>query len=389
MKKVCSAQKVNNLKDCSFSFRSPLLKAVSLGTAMTSLLSSVSPVIAANFVPTEQQITIQDSKNLQIGHLLSSNVFHKSSKDCNENVYFSTNRFCGVDIVAFNSFDSKKIVSERIITEGNYDNLIERKKVVGYKPENSTIWHVDGRMTIVDPIDSRRLYLAIGQDPVSEGYSSVAIGNVVVQSGHVTNEGNSIRVDGGSVVGDGAEAKGLNSIALGVYGRYPNNIGGMKRLSGPQALSTDAIAIGASAHVGEGVDEGVAIGARARVNVLGGVAVGTFSISNRPRGVKGYDPLGKQNLGVVWVGLNGGFEVGNRQITGVSAGSELSDAVNVAQLKSLQEWVKNNAGGWKLSVNGHLASDVYSGSVVDFSPSLNNNLIVSVFSDRGGNRSSI
>ncbi|AQX28368.1 MULTISPECIES: YadA-like family protein [unclassified Bartonella] len=361
-----------------------LLKAVSLGTAMTSLLSSVSPVIAANFVPTEQQITIQDSKNLQIGHLLSSNVFHKSSKDCNENVYFSTNRFCGVDIVAFNSFDSKKIVSERIITEGNYDNLIERKKVVGYKPENSTIWHVDGRMTIVDPIDPERLYLAIGQDPVSEGYSSVAIGNVVVQSGHVTNEGNSIRVDGGSVVGGGAVAEGLNSIALGVYGKYPRFPQGIvwHRTPGPQAMADDAIAIGADSFVDEGAGKGIAIGKGTRVNVLGGVALGYYSTSSREGGVKGYDPLGKSNSGSTWISQYGGFDIGGRQITGVSAGSEPGDAVNVAQLKSLQEWVKNNAGGgWKLSVNGTSATDVYSGSIVDFSSS-GSNLIVSKDSNK-------
>ncbi|WP_375694704.1 hypothetical protein, partial [Bartonella sp. AC158YNML] len=73
----------------------------------------------------------------------------------------------------------------------------------------------------------------------------------------------------------------------------------------------------------------------------------------------GYSPLlqaPSEDASYVWRSTLGAVSVGDntnrfsRQITGVAAGKEDTDAVNIAQLKDLQNYVNK---GWKLSVNGN------------------------------------
>ena len=58
-----------------------------------------------------------------------------------------------------------------------------------------------------------------------------------------------------------------------------------------------------------------------------------------------------------------------RQITNVAAGSEDTDAVNVAQLKQVASQAEKANQGWNLSTNGAAtaATNVAPGGYVDFS----------------------
>lgn len=103
-----------------------------------------------------------------------------------------------------------------------------------------------------------------------------------------------------------------------------------------------------------------------------GVALGVYSVADVSGSVIGYKALRKgisDDLGYVWKSTLGAVSVGNvsimqsRQITGVAAGLEDTDAVNVAQLKSLQDYVDK---GWQLSVNGKNAKAIAIDSMVDF-----------------------
>ena len=90
-----------------------------------------------------------------------------------------------------------------------------------------------------------------------------------------------------------------------------------------------------------GAKNAVAIGSEANVTKDGGVALGAHSIASVDKGVAGYDPTtGKasEKGDSIWKATDAAVSVGDgttvtRQITGVAAGWEDTDAVNAAQLK--------------------------------------------------------
>ncbi|MGN0951438.1 MAG: ESPR-type extended signal peptide-containing protein [Megasphaera elsdenii] len=90
----------------------------------------------------------------------------------------------------------------------------------------------------------------------------------------------------------------------------------------------------------------VAIGHNAKVSAEGGVAIGSGSVAAAPtEKVSGYDPTTKiqsaDKTSHVWNATTGAVSIGTsdgtvtRQINGVAAGTNDTDAVNVAQLKKL------------------------------------------------------
>lgn len=92
----------------------------------------------------------------------------------------------------------------------------------------------------------------------------------------------------------------------------------------------------------------VAIGSGAGVSAEGGVALGVGSVADREAGMAGYDPVTgdksadessvwKANAGAVSIGSSADGEEITRQITNVAAGTEDTDAVNVAQLKNTNQ----------------------------------------------------
>ncbi|WP_254492770.1 Vomp family autotransporter [Bartonella sp. B1099] len=121
------------------------------------------------------------------------------------------------------------------------------------------------------------------------------------------------------------------------------------------------IAIGTRSLVEKKADRGIAIGERAKVEISGGIALGRNSTANVKEGVFGYDPKTGTNstsTSVEWKSKDGAFSIGKvgngggswtRQIVGVAAGTQETDAVNVAQLKSLRELITKQ-GSWELSV---------------------------------------
>ena len=121
--------------------------------------------------------------------------------------------------------------------------------------------------------------------------------------------------------GSEVEADGENAVAVGYK----------------STAQSSAVAIGDNARAEK---DTVAIGKEATASVEGGVALGMGSTADRSGGVTGWDPkTGKTSdeTTAVWKSGNGVISVGNgegsRQITNVAAGSEDSDAVNLAQLK--------------------------------------------------------
>ena len=135
------------------------------------------------------------------------------------------------------------------------------------------------------------------------------------------------------------------------------------------ATATNSIAIGPNAATDASASRSVAVGDGARGKVVDGVAVGSKSTADIASGVAGYNVNASRTD--TYVGLSGaaltsklgGVAVGTinqtRQINYVAAGTADTDAVNVAQLKSVNLAFTGDTGSGdvnlansKLAVNG-------------------------------------
>ena len=111
--------------------------------------------------------------------------------------------------------------------------------------------------------------------------------------------------------------------------------------------------------------DAVLIGHNADVNVDGGVALGSGSVASTDKDVEGYDPLKKgasESADKAWKSSWAAVSVGDgthtRQITGVAAGFADTDAVNVAQLKSVASLPVHIYNGGKGSSGSYTAGSL-------------------------------
>ena len=124
--------------------------------------------------------------------------------------------------------------------------------------------------------------------------------------------------------------------------------------------ANNAVIIGSSdAATTTTVHDVVAIGHNTDVSTEGGVALGSGSKATVAAGAVGYDILTNApstNTSATWKSTASAVSVGDagnnvtRQITSVAAGTNDTDAVNVAQLKQLS----NNIGGDITNINGNI-----------------------------------
>ena len=205
--------------------------------------------------------------------------------------------------------------------------------------------------------------VAIGPKAKAQAVSSIALGNNATAAG-----GNSIAIGNTSSatdkqspisIGYGATANGDFSIAIGGgdnntnYGATANGVGGTAlggRTKTTGGNFQTAVGFGATTTA----ENASAFGYNTTTSVEGGVALG-FNSSSKTGVNKGYNPndnrTNKYNdlNGNVLTSTTGAIAVGNgstvtRQITGVAAGTKDTDAVNVAQLKSVNLAFKGNVG---------------------------------------------
>ena len=194
--------------------------------------------------------------------------------------------------------------------------------------------------------------VAVGQAAKSNKFNSVAMGMNVTADG-----------DNSVALGGSANANSEGTIAIGSYGSTPTKATGNRALaigSATTANGLESIAIGSrvnstsqhSIAIGTRANasavKSVAIGPDSSVTVDGGVALGRDSVANVIGGVtnKGYNPNTNRTdnysglTGNVLTSTTGAVSIGNgttvtRQLTGLAAGTRDTDAVNVAQLKSV------------------------------------------------------
>ena len=207
--------------------------------------------------------------------------------------------------------------------------------------------------------------IAIGPHALTAAENSVAIGfNARTASKNSVSVGkNAMGLgDSSTAIGEFASATKLNSIAIGheaiANGFVTSAIG-----SGAMAYGQYSMAIGKDARVGiitkeqygntidedksTAVNYALAIGNDSKAEVDKSVALGGESVASTGSGAKGLDfATGKksEDSSSTWKSTLGAVSVGDadkkltRQITNLAAGTQDTDAVNVAQLKSLRSY---------------------------------------------------
>ncbi|MDG6874413.1 ESPR-type extended signal peptide-containing protein, partial [Glaesserella parasuis] len=183
--------------------------------------------------------------------------------------------------------------------------------------------------------------VALGSESKGAGADSIAIGNLARTTG----------VDS-VVVGAHINVTGQKSVAVGRQANardYSTALGYKASANG-----TYSVAVGENATINVNTARSTALGHNTVVTVGGGVALGygsnastaggvvglkqahsvTTGASTDANGFKSTQKVDGNNIGAVSVGLSGNKLI-KRQIVNVAAGTQDTDAVNVAQLKSL------------------------------------------------------
>nr|WP_279027097.1 ESPR-type extended signal peptide-containing protein [Snodgrassella alvi] len=243
--------------------------------------------------------------------------------------------------------------------------------------------------------------IAIGNSETASSYSSVdgtqsgkSGGNTIITGNRTLSIGNKntgttdtggISAANASLFGnsnkiyealDGVHVIG-NSNQIGVANATTPLPGNGATVIGNNTIVTadNAVALGNSTYVSG--ESAIAIGNSAKATEAGAVALGKNSFANTAGKVAGYNPNENASADSAWqskvTGANtwksttGAVAVGNtsntsddknitRQITGVAAGSDYTDAVNVAQLKSLHSYALSSLNTESETLNNNLVS---------------------------------
>ncbi len=191
------------------------------------------------------------------------------------------------------------------------------------------------------------------------GTNAIAIGSAQSSAADALKASLATKATGARAIAIGAKASadGADTVALG---------------SGATAgTGASSVAIGLNASA---VNGAVAVGGGALVTVPdGAVALGLNSVASTGKGLSGYDPktktistdasaAWKSTLAAVSIGDVSSSNFKTRQLSGLAAGTSNTDAVNVAQLKVVDEIASK---GWNLTASGANSGNVGPGSSVD------------------------
>ena len=193
---------------------------------------------------------------------------------------------------------------------------------------------------------------AVGRETTASGDYSTAMGSETTASGEAS-----------TAMGSGTTAAGISSTAMGIgtiaSGDYSTAMG-----NGSVAGAENSLAA-LGGVVDDAAANSAAMGQGAKAAVADAVALGSKSVADRTAGVVGYDAKSADHTADTtgtWKSTQNAIAVGDaannitRQITGVAAGSAGTDAVNVAQLKAVNDKLGttiNDAAKWTIKDSGN------------------------------------
>ena len=182
---------------------------------------------------------------------------------------------------------------------------------------------------------------ALGQATNATSHGSIAMGNGAQSTGSgSTALGRTAKAtnDGTVALGFNAEATGDHAIAIGGDGK------------GAAYDSTNTTFAGLNEKTTATAKNAVAVGHQATASIAGGVALGSESKTTKDAGEIGYNPATSRtndyknltnNTKAALTSTRAAVSIGDdsagitRQLTGLAAGTQDTDAVNVAQLKAV------------------------------------------------------
>ena len=246
---------------------------------------------------------------------------------------------------------NKKVIKPNDTVTLRADNGIRLKQENGVVDIGLKYMAVDTKWTNINDAAATNGGMAIGANSNADGETSVALGwgsNISASNyaAALSPFSSAVNSEYGLAMGTKAAVKtSPYGMAMGALSSVDDSeYGAAIGANSAIAKSNYGVAIGTSATVKD-ADNAVAIGVSSSAAVKNGVAIGAFSKADTAAGVSGYDPSTKAastDTSAAWRSTVSAASVGDktkgytRQITNVAAGTQDTDAVNVAQLKALE-----------------------------------------------------
>ena len=279
---------------------------------------------------------------------------------------------------------NKKVIKPNDTVTLRADNGIRLKQENGVVDIGLKYMAVDTKWTNINDAVATNGGMAIGANSNADGETSVALGwgsNISASNyaAALSPFSSAVNSEYGLAMGTKAAVKtSPYGMAMGALSSVDDSeYGAAIGANSAIAKSNYGVAIGTSATVKD-ADNAVAIGVSSSAAVKNGVAIGAFSKADTAAGVSGYDPSTKAastDTSAAWRSTVSAASVGDktkgytRQITGVAAGSEDTDAVNVAQLKKVEATAAaaktNVTAGKNVTVEHDTATNTYKISAKD------------------------
>ncbi|WP_375615552.1 Vomp family autotransporter [Bartonella sp. AP58NXGY] len=255
-----------------------LIKVVSLSAVMATLLSSVSPVFAANLSITGELVRSTNGGNVMYPHGSHGSVVFAGDDD-----------YCGADNVIGRGGKQQQAIPDtgRITAEQQYNRFITDQEFNGRHPYGTTteqvIWTGDGYTgstngrvlggymgTFSTSGIANAMPEAYGVYSFATGCGSAATGNYST----VLGAGATAKAGGAQAFGVSALASGKAAVAIGVgseaSGKSAVAFGGLATASGKNSIS-----IGESSKATQ--DDAIAVGSNAEGGGINSVAIGKFA----------------------------------------------------------------------------------------------------------------
>ncbi len=381
--------------------------SIAIGPNASATVTSENAVVVGNGAKTTEQVmnsgaptqwTKTGKNSVVIGNKATTNsegsvaIGHEAKVDNTTNNSGSTigryknddnSTYMGTSLAQNNIYADPSYVGTQGIAIGanSYSDYQGMSMGVGARSKNLSLAlgyfsNAEGTSSIATGVGA----YAKGDNSISSGRQSSTISTGSVALGVAARGGSTADGGlGGSIaVGAASDATHEQAIAIGgitnantatlEQGRGDNTQATAARATAiganAKAQAESSIAFGTKASVGSAGTNAVAIGKDSSATVANGVALGSESKATTAAGVTGFDMAdGRSN---VYSGLAGTAKTANmaavsvgdganktRQITGVAAGKEDTDAVNVAQLKSTNLKIAGNTTSGGADVRLH------------------------------------
>ena len=246
---------------------------------------------------------------------------------------------------------NKKVIKPNDTVTLRADNGIRLKQENGVVDIGLKYMAVDTKWTNINDAAATNGGMAIGANSNADGETSVALGwgsNISASNyaAALSPFSSAVNSEYGLAMGTKAAVKtSPYGMAMGALSSVDDSEYGAAIGANSTIVNSNyGVVIGTSATVKD-ADNAVAIGVSSSAAVKNGVAIGAFSKADTAAGVSGYDPSTKAastDTSAAWRSTVSAASVGDktkgytRQITNVAAGTQDTDAVNVAQLKALE-----------------------------------------------------